>query len=258
MILDKIVMDVKNRLAITKKEISFETMKQLALHTTYHASSFKTALQKQDIAIIAEVKKGSPSKGIIAENFDYLPIAQEYEKAGASAVSVLTERDNFFGDPQYLTEIKKQINLPVLRKDFIIDEYQLYEAKNMRADAILLIASILDLPRLTAYLELATSLQLDCLVEVHDEEELEKVLQTKADIIGINNRNLKTFEVNIQNTVNLKKLIPRDKIVVAESGIKTNDQINTLRQANINAVLIGETLMSATNKQAQLEALFKK
>jgi indole-3-glycerol phosphate synthase len=207
---------------------------------------FFTALSGDEISFICEVKKASPSRGVIAENFPYLEIAKEYEAAGAAAVSVLTEPDFFKGCNEYLSEIAAAVGIPVLRKDFIIDEYQIYEAKCIGAHAVLLICALLDAKTLRRFLELAHSLGLDTLVEAHDEDELRMALDSGADIIGVNNRDLKTFKVDIETSIRLRPLVPPDKIYVAESGIKSVADIKRLREANVNAVLIGEAMMRAS------------
>lgn len=258
MILDKIVSNTKKRVSQQKSVMNLDNMKKLASsQNAYKKVSFKHALIKDDIAVIAEVKKGSPSKGIISESFDYLQIARDYESAGASAISVLTEPYHFLGNNDYLSEIKRNANIPILRKDFIIDEYQIYEASAIGADAVLLIAAILEQAQISEYIQIAKSLSLDCLVEIHDADEAAKAMNANAEIIGINNRDLKTFEVDFSNTLNLIKIIPRDKIIVSESGIKTNTDIQLLRNTSVNAVLIGETFMRSHDKSAQMKELMK-
>ena len=201
------------------------------------------------------MKKASPSKGIIAEDFPYLDIAKEYENIGASAISVLTEPHFFKGDNKYLEEISRNVDIPVLRKDFIIDEYQIYESKLIGADAILLICSILTKSQLKEYLNIAKELNLDVLVETHDEKEVKIAVEIGANIIGVNNRNLKDFTVNIENSISLRKLVPKDILYVSESGISTREDIKKLEENNINAVLIGETLMRSSNKKMMLDKL---
>ena len=203
--------------------------------------------QTKRLAVISEVKKASPSKGIIKENFNPVEIAVAYEKAGADAVSVLTEEYYFKGCSQYLKQIRQAVNIPILRKDFIIDEYQIYEAKLIGADAILLIVAILNKETLTSFMVLASRLGLDCLVEVHDEKELEIAINCGADIIGINNRNLKTFEVSLETTKRLTTLISKECIIVSESGISTNNDMKELKACGANAVLVGETLIRSGN-----------
>ncbi|MDR2903985.1 MAG: indole-3-glycerol phosphate synthase TrpC [Clostridiales bacterium] len=255
MILEKIVNDTKLRIAGQKAAFSPHNIKKAAEDNTYKRISLKEALQKNDLAVIAEVKKGSPSKGLIAENFNYLQIARDYEAAGASAVSVLTEPTHFLGSNVYLTAIKNEITLPVLRKDFVIDDYQVYEAVAIGADAILLIAAILTQSQLAEYIKIAQAFAIDCLVEIHTVAEAEKALKAGAEIIGINNRDLTTFDVNFSTTFDLINYLPPDKLIVSESGISTNADIAALRAARVNAVLIGETLMRADDKKARLKAL---
>lgn len=217
---------------------------------------FETALKNSgEIAFICECKKASPSKGVIAENFNYLEIAKEYEKAGAAAISVLTEPEYFSGDNKYLAEIAHNVKIPCLRKDFVIDDYMIYEAKVLGASAVLLIVSLLDENILKDYLNVCNSINLSALVEVHDENELRTALNAGAKIIGVNNRNLKDFTVDICNSEKLRKFAPDNIIFVAESGIKTPEDIKRLHDAGINAVLIGETLMRAHDKNAALAEL---
>lgn len=254
MILDEIVSATKTRVENEKTQIPLEEMKALAKKPC-NPFAFEMALLKNEIAFICEVKKASPSKGIIAENFPYIDIAKDYEKAGASAISVLTEPDFFMGSTKYLTQIKQNVSIPVLRKDFIIDEYQIYQASAIGADAILLICAILEQAELESYMSLAESLGLSCLVEAHDEQEVNMAIKAGARVIGVNNRNLKTFEVDINNSVNLRRLIPEDIIFVSESGISNSADIKRLRQAKVNAVLIGEQLMKSEDKKSAFESL---
>ncbi len=217
--------------------------------------SFKSALMKDEISFICECKKASPSKGLIAPDFDYMGIARDYEKAGADAISVLTEPKWFLGSDEYLREIAAAVGIPVLRKDFTVDEYMIYEAKILGASAVLLICSILDDARLKDYMSLCGELGLDALTEAHDVSEIERALKADAQIVGVNNRNLKDFSVDPSNTVNLRGYVPRDVVFVAESGIKTAEDIRMLKEAGIDAVLIGETLMRADDKKAKLDEL---
>lgn len=216
---------------------------------------FEKALRDKPIAIISEVKRASPSKGLIAEDFDYLAIAKEYESAGASAISVLTEPYFFKGSNEILEEIAQNVNIPIIRKDFTISPYMIYEAKLIGASAILLITAILDDDELKEYLRLADSLGLSAIVETHDEEEIERALKAGARIIGVNNRNLKDFTVDINNSVNLRKLVPEDIIFVSESGVKTPADVKVLKENNVDAVLIGETLMRSDDKKTLIEEL---
>lgn len=255
MILNKIVEATKVRIEKKKREISLKDIKELALKVKNNQISFKDSLNKKDIAFICEVKKASPSKGIISDNFDYIQISKEYEEAGANAISVLTEPDFFKGSVEYLKVIRKEVNIPILQKDFIIDEYQIYEARVIGANAILLICSILNIETIRKYISIADRLGLDCLVEAHNEEEINMALSSGARIIGVNNRNLKTFDVDINNSINFRKLVPKDILFVSESGIKTSNDINNLRKNGVNAVLIGETLMKSNDKKKELNLL---
>jgi indole-3-glycerol phosphate synthase len=216
---------------------------------------FKKALKQKDISIIAEIKRHSPSKGMLRDDFDHISIAKEYERGGSSAISVLTDSKYFWGNNDHLTDIKKTVNLPVLRKDFIIDEYQIYQSAYIGADAILLIAKALQLKELVKFLDLAKELNMSCLVEVHSKEELHKVLATSAEIIGINNRNLENFQTSIEHSLNLKKTIPAKYITVSESGIKKREDILALEEAGFNSVLIGETLIKQKDIEKKLKEL---
>ena len=216
---------------------------------------FLKALSSEDIAFICEAKKASPSKGVIAENFPYLKIAREYEKAGAAAISCLTEPFWFLGSDVYLKEISAAVKIPVLRKDFTVDEYMIYQAKNLGASAVLLICSILSGEQLGEYLQLAHSLGLSALVEAHDEKEIQMALDSGAKIIGVNNRNLKNFSVDVNNSASLRSLVPKDRIFVSESGIATAEDVSDLRKIGANAALIGETLMRAEDKAKKLAEL---
>lgn len=217
--------------------------------------SFLEALQRQGMSYICEVKKASPSKGLIAPDFPYLDIAKAYEAAGASAISCLTEPFYFQGADAYLEEIVQRVSIPVLRKDFTVDEYMIYQARALGASAVLLICAILDDARLKAYGQLAAELGLDALVEAHDEREAEQALHAGAKIIGVNNRDLRTFQVDTANSIRLRKMAPKDVIFVSESGIKTHEDIQKLYENQVDAVLIGETLMRSADKKAALEAL---
>ncbi|GAB1402207.1 indole-3-glycerol phosphate synthase TrpC [Elusimicrobiota bacterium] len=256
MILDEIVAKTKIRISKLKESKSFDNLKsEVKLMAVNKKFLFEKALNKKDIAFICEVKKASPSKGVIANNFKYLEIAKEYERAGADAISVLTEPDFFLGDNKYLKEIVNNVKIPVLRKDFIIDEYQIYESKQIGTSAILLICSLLDTDTLSKYISIAHSLGLSVLVEAHNETEVESALKAGARIIGVNNRNLKTFEVDINNSVKLRPMIPENIIFVSESGIKSAQDITLLKSIKANAVLIGETLMTSDDKKKQLKIL---
>ncbi|MBP1755632.1 MAG: trpC [Firmicutes bacterium] len=270
MILDTIAQATVIRVAKAKERISQKDLIQRIYGTDglnrFHNRTpfaFENSLRKisdlqngpLSMAFICEVKKASPSKGLITETFPYLSIAKEYEEAGADAISVLTEPDYFLGADHYLTEISKEVSVPVLRKDFVLDEYQIYEAKQIGADAILLICSLLDTQTIRRYLNLCAEMGLSALVEAHSEEELHSALSAGARIIGVNNRNLRTFEVDINLSLNLRKMVPEEIIFVAESGIQCRDDIIALSEARVDAVLIGETLMRSRDKKDALEVL---
>ncbi len=269
MILDTIAQATRIRVDRAKDNIPLQRLKELLYDGNKLKNfngrkvfAFERALRKSldtdkkgDMAFICEVKKASPSKGVIAEEFPYLSIAKEYEEAGASAISVLTEPDFFLGSDAFLSEISKEVSIPVLRKDFTIDEYQIYEAKLIGADAVLLICSLLEEDTIKKYLKLCRELGMSALVEAHDEAEVRSALRAGAGIIGVNNRNLKTFEVDLANSIRLSELIPEEVIYVAESGIRTNQDIKDLKEAGIDAVLIGETLMRSSDKKQELNAL---
>ena len=217
--------------------------------------SFKDALAAEGMSFICECKKASPSKGLIAEKFPYLEIAKDYEAAGASAISVLTEPKWFKGDLKYLNEISSEVKIPTLRKDFTISPYMIYEAYLNGASAVLLICSLLDGKTLEDYIGIASSLGLDALVEAHDSDEVKMAVDSGAQIIGVNNRNLRTFEVNASNCLRLRKDVPDNVLFVAESGIKTREDIKILLENKVNAVLIGEALMTSNDKKAYLNKL---
>ena len=242
-ILREIVINTKAKLEEKKKLVSLDDLKKEINELNLENPRFKQSLTEKDEAIIAEIKKASPSAGIIAEDFDPIKKAKEYEELGAVALSILTEEDYFLGSPKYLKEVRKITQLPILRKDFMIDEYQIYEAKLMGADCILLIASILNDEEISHFIDLAEKLKLDYLIEVHDKIELDRVKMFENAIIGVNNRNLKTFEVDIQNSINLKQEFNGKNIFVSESGIKNISDIEMLKSNGINVYLIGESLM---------------
>lgn len=216
---------------------------------------FEKNLKGKGIHIIAEVKKASPSKGLIDPNFDYMKVARDYEMAGVDCVSCLTEPDYFKGSDEIFMEIRRALKTPMIRKDFTVDEYMIYQAKLMGADCILLICAILDDEALMSYYKLADSLGLSVLVETHDEEEMERALKIGARMIGVNNRNLKDFTVDIGNSIRLRKMVPENVIFVAESGIKTREDIKELEDCGTNGVLIGETFMRAADKAKELKLL---
>lgn len=255
MILDKLAESTYKRVEQEKRQISLEEVKEKALAMPKGDFAFENVIKSGDISFICEVKKASPSKGIIAEYFPYVDIAKEYEEAGAACISVLTEPEYFKGDKTYLKEISENVNIPLIRKDFIIDEYMIYDAKIHGASCVLLICSLLDEDTIKKYIEICDTLGMSALVEAHDEEEIDKAIQAGARMIGVNNRDLKTFTVDISNSERLRKLVPEDILFVAESGIKTNQDIRRLRDAKVNGVLIGETFMKADNKKEMLDAL---
>ena len=222
---------------------------------TNEVHPFKAALSKPGVSFICEVKKASPSKGLIAPDFPYVEIARQYQEAGADAVSVLTEPEFFLGADRYLEEIHREIELPLLRKDFIVDEYQIYEAKVLGASAVLLICSLMDMEKLKRYMGICGSLGLSSLAEAHTDREVALAAEAGADIIGINNRNLETFEVDFTNALRLRKLVDRGTIFVAESGIRTPEDIELLAENQVDAVLVGETLMRAPDKKRALREL---
>ena len=242
-ILDEIVAKTKSKLEEKKQGLSLEELSSKIDFENLKETNFKKSLQNKTEAIIAEIKKASPSAGIISDNFDPVLKSKEYESFGASALSILTEEDYFLGNIQYLMDVKAITSLPILRKDFIVDEYQIYESKLIGADCILLIASILNDEELKNFSETAERLKLDYIIEVHDVEELQRVKHFSNAIIGVNNRNLKTFDVDINNSVELKKIFEGENIFIAESGIKSKKDIEYLQQHNINVFLIGESLM---------------
>lgn len=254
----------KEKLEIPEKDLIQMIQKrkvQMLIHpeqqsiTSRTPHSFYQALKKEGMSYICEVKKASPSKGLIAPAFPYLEIAKEYQEAGAAAISCLTEPFYFQGSDRYLQEITAAVDIPVLRKDFTVDEYMIFQAAAYGAAAVLLICAILNDEQLKEYRELAEELGMDALVEAHDEEEAERALKSGARIIGVNNRDLKTFQVDMQNSIRLRKLAPENVVFVSESGIKTSDDIRKLYDNQVDAVLIGETLMRSQDKKAALEEL---
>lgn len=249
-ILDKILLQRKSDLANTMERLPFDVIKESANNQPPQIFDFKASIShpsEQGINIIAEVKKASPSKGVICKNFQPLKIAQQYKQAGASALSVLTEERFFLGNKDYLQEISTSVNLPTLRKDFIIHPYQIYEARCLGANAFLLIVACLSDEQLSEYIKIGKSLFLDALVEVHTQEEVTRALDCGATLIGINNRNLKTFETSLDNTLELRKKIPDHITLISESGISTPEHINILKQEKIHAVLVGEAFMKDTS-----------
>lgn len=256
MILDKLAASARVRVDRLKAERSLESVREEALSIKPEKPfCFEAALKKEDIAFICEVKKASPSKGLIAPDFPYVHIARDYEAAGADAISVLTEPEYFLGSDDYLSAVRRAVNIPVIRKDFTIDPYQIYEARIIGADAVLLICALLDTGALTEYIRIADTLGLTALVEAHDAAEVASALEAGARVIGVNNRNLKTFEVDIENSARLRQLVPEHITFVSESGIKTPGDIDALRKNGTDAVLIGETLMRSSRKAEELARL---
>ena len=242
-ILQKIVANTKANLAHKKVELPLEKIQSSLENLKLPRGKFKDHISSKDEAIIAEIKKASPSAGVIKEDFDPTKIAMEYESFGASALSILTEEDFFMGSIDYLKDVKKITSLPILRKDFMIDEYQIYESKLIGADCILLIASILTDQEIEDFISTAKKLELDYLIEVHDENELKRVEHFEDALIGVNNRNLETFEVDLNNSVRLRNTFKQKNIFIAESGIKSREDMNYLKMNNIKVFLIGESLM---------------
>lgn len=262
-ILDQLAAHAKERVEQAKKRISTETIRRQALSFmspmsesgTVQSFPFEKALQKPEISFICECKKASPSKGLIAPDFPYLQIAREYEAAGADCISVLTEPKWFLGSDRYLEEISAAVSIPCLRKDFTVDEYMIYEARLLGASAVLLICSILSVEQLREYIGICDELGLSALVEAHNESEVQMALNAKARIIGVNNRNLKDFSVDTENSRRLRLLIPDSVLFVSESGVRNEDDIRKLAEIGADAVLVGETLMRAEEKKAKLDQL---
>lgn len=257
MILDKLAESTRRRVAAAQERIPLQEIRKKAeaMAEANRDFPFEKALRKEDIQFICEIKKASPSKGILVEDFPYLDIAKEYEDAGAACISVLTEPEYFLGRDAYLEEIQRTVSVPILRKDFTLSEYQIYEAKALGAGAVLLIAALLEETQLKDFIKLARCLGLSALVEVHDGQETAGAIKAGAGIIGVNNRNLKDFTVDINNSIRLRSQVPEEIIFLAESGIKTPEDIQVLRENRIDGVLIGETLMKSRNKRECLEKL---
>ena len=271
MILDTLAASTRRRVEAAKEKIPLSTMIDLASQaseserevpltsvqrnvTKERVLSFEKALKAPGMSFICEVKKASPSKGLIAPDFPYVDIAKNYEAAGASAISVLTEPEYFLGSNEYLKEIRRHVSVPLLRKDFTVDPYQIFEAKVIGASAVLLICALLDTETLRTGIHLCDSLGMSALVEAHDEEEIKSALQAGARIIGVNNRNLKTFSVDFSNSIRLRSLVPDGVLFVAESGVKSADDIRLLHEAGVDGVLIGETLMRSADKKKILDS----
>lgn len=270
MILDDLVAAARKRMERDMKRAPLEYIKKRAesarrtelaqaekgaANTENISFGFEKNLRQQEMQFICEVKKASPSKGLIAAHFPYVDIAKEYEAAGAAAISVLTETDYFLGDDRYLRQIYEAVQTPLLRKDFTVDAYQIYQAKTLGASAVLLICAILDEKQIRSFIEICDSLGMSALVEAHDAEEVRMADCAGARIIGVNNRNLKDFTVDIGNSLRLRELVPGDTLFVAESGISTPEDIRALREGGVNGVLIGESLMRAKDKKAMLDYL---
>lgn len=254
-ILDRLADYAYERTAQAKSKIPLEEIRRQALSLPKGNFAFENALKAPDISFICECKKASPSKGLIAPDFPYLQIAKEYENAGADSISVLTEPKWFLGSDQYLAEIANAVSIPCLRKDFTVDEYMIYEAKVLGASAVLLICAILTEEQIKEYIHVCDTLGLSALVEAHDESEVQAALNAGARLIGVNNRNLKDFSVDTENSRRLRKLIPRDVLFVSESGVSSAEDVEKLREIGADAVLIGETLMRAPDKKAKLAEL---
>lgn len=259
MILDQLADAARRRVAREKEIVSLEKLKQQAFALAEQEKQEERPLEKilkcPGIHLICEVKRASPSKGILAEQFPYLEIAKEYEKGGADCISVLTEPEYFLGSDEYFREIRKQVEIPMLRKDFTIDEYQIYQAKEMGADCILLICALLSEEVLCSYLKLCDTLHLSALVETHKEEEVKLALSAGARILGVNNRDLKTFEVDLETSRRLREMVPKDILFIAESGIQSKQEIQMLTELGVNGVLIGEMLMRCEDKRSAIQEL---
>ena len=255
-ILNKIVKHKKKELQSRKKEVSLDTIKNKISSEKFHTRDFKKALKKNGrISIIAEIKKSSPSTGIIKPNFNHISIAKEYDRAKVDAISVLTDRRFFKGSLDFIREVREVVKVPLLRKDFIVDSYQIYESKLYEADAILLITSILTLPKLRDYLQIAKGLNIQCLVECHNQEEINKAISSGAEIIGINSRNLATFSVDLGRFSKLRKLIPKNIVVVSESGINSSDDAAKMKSNGADAILVGASIMKSNNIAKKVEEL---
>ena len=246
----------RRRVDVERMNYPFQNVRWDALEKVVpNKFPFEDALKKDGMSFICEVKRASPSKGIIAEDFDPVKIAKEYEAAGTDCISVLTEPTKFLGSVSYLNDVSENVSVPTLRKDFVVDDYMIYQAKLYGASAVLLIASILNFDQLKAYIKVCESLGMSALVEVHDESEVKKAVKCGARIIGVNNRDLKDFSVDPENCLKLRPKVPKDIVFVAESGIKDHNDIAKLEAAGVDAVLIGETMMRAYDKTAMLRSL---
>ena len=256
MILKEIIKNKIQEIDVLKRKISLEDLKKQAKRLSVRSCFFR-ALKKPGLAVIAEIKQKSPSRGILRKNFEPITIAKEYQKAGARALSVLTDKKFFGGSSEILKEVRANVSLPILRKDFIVDEYQLWESKVMGCDAVLLIAGILTPLELKSYSRIARCLGLDILFEVHSEKDIRKILPLNPRIVGINNRDLKTFKVDIRTTEKLKKFLPKDTFVISESGIQNHSDLVYLKNCGVSAFLVGESLMKQKSPGSALRALLR-
>ena len=254
-ILDKIADRTKIRVAHYKNKMPFCQIKSQALSLPKGNFQFESSLKRAGLSFICECKKASPSKGLIAPDFPYLQIAKDYDAAGADAISILTEPEFFLGDDKFLAEIAAQVSIPCLRKDFVVDDYMIYQAKILGASAVLLICAILDDVQLRKFIATCDELGLSALVEAHDEREIKRAIDCGARIIGVNNRNLKDFSVDMDNAKRLRELVPPEIIFVSESGIRSADDVKKVRELEADAVLIGEILMRAADKKSKLDEL---
>ena len=254
-VLDKLADYAKQRTEAEKRKLPLNELRHQAEQLPKKGFEFEKALKKEGISFICECKKASPSKGIIAPDFPFLEIARDYERAGADCISVLTEPKWFLGSDEYLSEIAANVAIPCLRKDFTVDEYMIYKARLLGASAVLLICSILDEAQIKEYINICDSLRLSALVEAHDENEVVSAQRAGARIIGVNNRNLKDFSVDTENSARLKNLVSKDALFVSESGVKTRADVENLIEIGADAVLVGETLMRASDKTAALKKL---
>lgn len=254
-ILEQLAEHAAERTQKAKQLVSLDEIKQRALSLPKGTFAFENALKTRDISFICECKKASPSKGLIAQDFPYLQIAKDYEAAGADCISVLTEPKWFLGSDEYLKEIAQTVSVPCLRKDFTVEPYMIYEAKLLGAAAVLLICAILDEEQIKTDIGICDELGLSALVEVHDEAEVRMALNAGARIVGVNNRNLKDFSVDTENSRRLRDLIPKDVLFVSESGVGSAQDIERLREIGVDAVLVGETLMRAADKKTKLAEL---
>ena len=254
-ILDELADYARERVRLSSQQISFESLRDHAMSLDKGSFEFESALRHDGLSFICECKRASPSRGMIAPDFPYLDIARDYESAGADCISVLTEPKYFLGSNDYLREIASCVKIPCLRKDFVIDEYMIYQAKILGASCVLLICAILDSRQLSDYIRICDSLGLSALIEAHDEREIDSAVNSGARIIGVNNRNLKDFSVDTANSRRLRELVPSEILFVSESGVKTPEDVKAIRDIGADAVLIGEALMSAPDKRAKLSEL---